>query len=177
MIAAIGLIGGCASSPASHPAGGGQPGASSSSAAPLAPGARVMTCEQVPVDRIAGILGTPKLIYGTMMSSKPPICGLRPPREVGGTLVNLILGLPASNARFQSQVKYYRTSKAHFSVVVRNLSYGRMLYVTTSGSKNPAQTLMLYAHGYEYDVQVGILAKKPFSRTQLLRIAHMLSGD
>jgi hypothetical protein len=161
---ALGLIGGCGSSAA------GSSSRSSTSAKPAASG-----CAKLPLHSIATALGTPGLKLGPTVGSKPPICGLLPPgNKSGGTLVNLVLGYPASSQAFSNRVKYYKSGK--FTVDYRTLPYGRMIYVSTPNSKTPSQTLVLYAHGHEYQVMVGILATNPFTESQLLKVAHLIAG-
>ncbi|MHB1433051.1 MAG: hypothetical protein ACYCVZ_13145 [Streptosporangiaceae bacterium] len=162
LLLTLGLIGGCGSSaPRSS---------SSTSAKPAASG-----CAKLPLHSIAAALGAPRLELGPTVGSKPPICGLLPPgKQSGGTLVNLMLGYPATSAAFSKQVKYYKSGK--FTVDYRTLSYGRMVYVSTPNSKTPSQTLTLYANGREYQVMVGILAAKPFTESQLLKVAHLIVG-
>jgi hypothetical protein len=160
----LGLIGGCGSSAA------GSSSSSSTSAKPAANG-----CAKLPLHSIAAALGTPGLKLGPTVGSKPAICGLLPPgKQSGGTLVNLVLGYPATSTAFNKQVKYYKSGR--FAVDYRNLSYGRMVYVSTPNSKTPSQTLALYANGREYQVMVGILATKPFTESQLLKVAHLIVG-
>ena len=163
MLLTLGFIGGCGSS-----AAGGS--SNSTSAKPAASG-----CAKLPLRSIAAALGAPGLKLGPTVGSKPPICGLLPPgKQSGGTLVNLVLGYPATSTAFNKQVKYYKSGK--FTVDYRTLSYGRVIYVSTPDSKTPSQTLTLYANGREYQVMVGILATKPFTESQLLKVAHLIVG-
>jgi hypothetical protein len=158
----LGLIGGCGSSTAGS--------SSSTPAKPAASG-----CVELPLRSIAAALGAPGLKLGPTAGSKPLICGLLPPgKQSGGTLVNLVVGYPATSAAFNKRVKYYKSAK--FTVDYRTLSYGRMVYVFAPNSKTSYQMLILYTHGREYQVMAGILATKPFTETQLLTVAHLIAG-
>lgn len=161
----LGLIGGCASSAAQSP------GATKS------PSAATTACSRLPLHAIATAIGTPRLVnsFANPLTSKSTVCGLSLPGNRQGSIINVILGLPGSDAHFNGQVKYFRSTKG-FRIVLRTLTYGRMLYVTSTDKKTAGQSLTLYAQGHEYVVQSGLMASKPFSDTQLLRVAHLLIG-